>query len=147
MKIYIASDHAGFDLKEKLKAYLSELGYPVEDFGNFIYDEKDDYPDFMFSVAKKVAEDPERNRGILIGGSGQGEAMIANRFKGVRAAVIYHCNEGIVRLSREHNDANVLALGARFLNTDEARHAVKLWLETPFSNEERHKRRILKIDK
>ncbi|MBI4691980.1 MAG: RpiB/LacA/LacB family sugar-phosphate isomerase [Candidatus Terrybacteria bacterium] len=146
MKIYIAADHAGYDLKEKLRAYLSELGYSVEDFGNFIYDEKDDYPDFMFSVAKKVAENPEHNRGILIGGSGQGEAMIANRFKGVRAAVVYHCDEDIVRLSREHNNANILSLGARFLNADEARHAVKLWLETPFSGEERHKRRIGKID-
>jgi ribose 5-phosphate isomerase B len=145
--IYIASDHAGFEMKEKLKKYLIELGYQIEDKGAFSYDEQDDYPDFVRQAADAVAENPEQNKGIILGGSGQGEAMVANRVKGVRAAVLYFYNENIIRLSREHNDANVLSLGARFLNDEEAKRAVKLWLETPFSGEERHKRRIFKIDK
>lgn len=146
MKIYLGTDHAGFELKEKLKNFLIGLGYEVKDLGNFIYDEQDDYPDFIPLVAGKVAEDPENNRGIVLGGSGQGEAMVANRIKGVRAAVVYNYNEDIVKLSREHNDANILSLGARFLNEEEAKKAVKLWLETNFSNEPRHARRIKKID-
>ncbi|MBU2109392.1 RpiB/LacA/LacB family sugar-phosphate isomerase [Patescibacteria group bacterium] len=145
MKIFLGTDHAGFKLKEKLKAYLIELGYEIQDMGNFIYDKQDDYPDFIPLVAGKVAEDPEHSRGIVLGGSGQGEAMVANRIKGVRAAVVYNYNEDIVKLSREHNDANILSLGARFLSEEEAKKIVKLWLETPFSNEERHKRRICKL--
>lgn len=146
MKIYLGSDHAGFDLKGKLKVYLRDLGYEIEDIGNFVFDQNDDYPDFILPVAKKVAQDPENNRGIILGGSGQGEAMVANRVKGVRAAVVYNFNDEIIRLSREHNDANVLSLAARFITEDEAKEAVKFWLETEFSNDERHKRRIEKID-
>ena len=144
--IYLGTDHAGFELKEKLKKYLIGLNYQVEDLGNFVYDEQDDYPDFIRQVADAVVKDLENNRGIILGGSGQGEAMMANRIKNARAAVIYNYNEDIVRLSREHNDANILSLGARFLNEEEAKKIVKLWLETKFSNEERHKRRIKKID-
>lgn len=156
--LYIASDHAGFELKEKLKVFLQGLGYQTEDCGAFAYDENDDYPDFISVAAKKVAENPENSRGIVLGGSGQGEAMVANRIKGVRAAVFcgdkippapsLYQREGwgrILTLSREHNNANILALGARFLTEDEAKKAVKLWLETPFSNEERHVRRIAKF--
>ncbi len=146
MRIFIASDHAGFKLKEKLKIFLQELGYETEDMGNFVYNESDDYPDFILAAAKKVAEDPERSRGIVLGGSGQGEAMMANRIKGIRAAVIYNYNEDIIRLSREHNNANMLALAARFLTDEEAKKTVKIWLETGFSGEGRHKRRIAKID-
>ena len=146
MKIFLGADHAGFELKEKLKPFLKEMGFEFEDLGNFVYDEQDDYPDFISLVAKKVAEDPENKRGIILGGSGQGEAMVANRKKGVRAAVIYNFNEEIVRLGREHNNANVLSLGAKFLSEEEAKKAVKLWLETKFSGEERHRRRIEKID-
>lgn len=144
--IYIASDHAGFELKEKLKIFLQELGYEAEDMGNFVYDEQDDYPDFILPVARAVAADPEQGRGIVLGGSGQGEAMVCNRVKGIRAVVIYNYNEDIIRLSRQHNNANVLSLAARFLTEEEAKKAVKLWLETDFSNEERHTRRIKKID-
>ena len=100
----------------------------------------------MRLVAEEVFKDPENNRGIIMGGSGQGEAMVANRFNGVRAAVYYAHNLDIIKLSREHNNANILALGARFINNEEAKEAVKLWLETPFTKEERHVRRILKID-
>jgi ribose 5-phosphate isomerase B len=149
MKIYIASDHAGFELKEKLREWLVKEGYELKDFGAFSYNDKDDYPDFIRGVAEAVAHDPEQSRGIILGGSGQGEAMAANRFKKVRAAVYYGGKEDAVKLSREHNDANVLSLGARFLKEEEAKRAVKLWLQTDFNPEgenERHLRRIKKID-
>lgn len=146
MKIFLGTDHAGFALKEKIKQWLEEWSYEVEDFGAYKLNEQDDYPDFIVPVAKAVAEDPENRRGIILGGSGQGEAMVANRFPDVRAAVYYGGPVGIARLSREHNDANVLSLGARFVSENEAKEAIKLWLETPFTNEERHKRRLEKID-
>ena len=146
MKIFLASDHAGFELKSKLAAYIKERGFDVEDMGPHEFKEDDDYPDFLFPVAREVAKDPRNTRGIIMGGTGQGEAMVANRVKGVRAAVYYGGNKEIVRLSRDHNDANVLSLAARFIKEDEAKEAVKLWLEAPFSGDERHKRRIKKID-
>ena len=144
--IYLASDHAGFELKEKLQIFLGELGFDAEDLGNLTHEEGDDYPDFIFLAAKKVAEDPENNKAIILGGSGQGEAMAANRLNGVRAAVFYGGPLDIIKLSREHNDSNILSLGARFIFENEAREAVKMWLETSFSDGERHKRRIGKID-
>jgi ribose 5-phosphate isomerase B len=144
MNIHIATDHAGFDLKEKLKNYLNELGHEVTDHGAFELNEKDDYPDFISLAAYAVVEDPNA-RGIILGGSGQGEAMCANRFKGIRAAVFYGGSLEIVKRSREHNDANMLSLGARFVTEDEAKNAVKLFLETEFSNEERHMRRLSKF--
>jgi len=146
MKIYLGTDHAGFELKEKIKPFLLEKGYEVKDFGAFSFDGDDDYPDFIRPVAEAVSKDQE-SRGIIFGGSGQGEAMVANRFSGVRATVYYGGPEDIIRLSREHNDANVLSLGARFLDDEEAFNAVELWLSLPFSGEERHQRRVDKIDK
>lgn len=145
--ILIASDHAGFNLKEKLKPYLEKLGYQVKDMGNFIYNKQDDYPDWILPVAREVSKDPDNLKGIILGGSGQGEAIVANRIKGVRAVVFYGGPEKIIRLSREHNNANILSLGARFLSEKEAKKAVKIWLETKFLKEERHLRRIKKIDK
>ena len=145
MKIYIGTDHAGFELKEKLVVFLRELGHEVEDFGAHTYSENDDYPDFIRPVALAVAGEPEA-RGIILGGSGQGEAMCANRVSGVRAAVYYGGPVDIVVLSREHNDANILSLGARFIADDVAKEIVRVWLETPFGNEERHAKRITKID-
>lgn len=145
MQIFIASDHAGFELKEKLKVFLKDLGYEVEDKGAFELNPEDDYPDFIYLVAKEIAQNPE-SRGIILGGSGQGEAICANKFKSVRAAVFYGGDKKIISLSREHNDANVLSLGARFLNEEEAKEAVKLWLETPFSKDERHIRRIKMLE-
>lgn len=145
MKIYIASDHAGFELKEKLIGYLVDLGLEVSDEGAFKYDEKDDYPDFISKVSKKISEEPD-NRGIVLGGSGQGEAIISNRFKNVRAVVYYGGDKEVIKLSREHNNSNVLSLGARFLSEEDARESVKLWLNTEFSGEDRHVRRIKKID-
>jgi len=149
MKIFIGSDHAGFELKGKLIPFLKELGHEVEDKGAFELNKEDDYPDFVRPVASAVASDPERSRGIVLGGSGQGEAMAANRIKGVRAVEYYAPSRrdvSIIKDSRGHNDSNVLSLGARFLSEDEAKSAVKDWLETPFSGDERHVRRIAKLD-
>lgn len=147
MKIIFAADHAGFTLKEALVPFVrDELGYEVEDLGAHELDPLDDYPDFMHRVGTAVAEDHNNVRGIILGGSGVGEAIVVNRYKGVRAVAYYGGNLDIITLSREHNDANVLSLGARFLTVEDARTAVKLWLETPFSGDERHTRRIKKID-
>ncbi|MDP2664861.1 MAG: RpiB/LacA/LacB family sugar-phosphate isomerase [bacterium] len=143
--IYLGADHAGFELKEVIKNYLKEQGKEVEDLGAFELNEEDDYPDFVRPVAKKVAENPEQNQGIVLGGSGQGEAIVANRFKGVRAAVYYGGDTEIVKLSRAHNNANILSLGARFLTKEQAIEAVDLWLKTPFDGGH-HERRIQKLD-
>lgn len=144
-KIYLAGDHAGYELKEALIPFLRERGLEVEDVGPGTLNPEDDYPDYILPMAAKVASE-KGAFGIGVGGSGQGEAIVANRVKGVRAAVYYGGNTKIVTLSREHNNANVLSLGARFMTIDEAKEAVVLWLSTPFSNEERHARRITKID-
>ena len=163
MKIYIGSDHVGYKFKEELKKYLSELdlGYEVEDKGAFKYDKDDDYPDFIKPVAEAVAGNPE-SKGIIIGGSGQGEAICANKTKGIRAVVFYGPKEAVasvdvlgrestdpfelVKLVREHNNANILSLGLRFQTLDEAKFAVELFLSTKFPGDERHIRRINKID-
>jgi len=145
MKIYIGSDHAGYELKEKLKIYVKELGYEIEDKGAFSLDRADDYPDFIVPVAEAVAKD-ENSFGIILGGSGEGEQISANKVDGIRAIEYYGGNLEIVKLGREHNDANVLSLGARFLKEEEAKEAVKIFLETKFSGEERHIRRINKIE-
>ena len=146
--IHIGTDHAGFEMKEELKRFLEMREYEVIDHGAYEYDENDDYPDFVLPVALAVSED-EHSLGIILGGSGQGEAMVANRIPGVRATVFYgnpDDEQEIITLSKEHNDANILSLGARFLSLDEAKEAIELWLETEFSGEERHLRRISKID-
>lgn len=148
MKIYISTDHAGFKLKQTLVSYLKDLEYDVEDFGAHQYDENDDYPDFIAPVARAISDDSnQKSMGIILGGSGQGEAIVANRFPRVRAVVCYGPPFEIVRLSREHNDANILSLGARFITEDEAKEAVVLWLETSFSGGHRHALRIKKINK
>lgn len=144
MKLYLGSDHAGFDLKQRIKRFLEKHTIAYEDCGDFSREEEDDYPDFVIPVAKKVAKD-KTARGIIFGGSGQGEAIAANRVNGVRAAVYYGGNLQIVKLSREHNDSNVLSLGARFLGEKEALQAVALWLKTSFKKG-KHLRRIKKID-
>jgi len=146
MKIYLGSDHAGFQYKEKIKKYLEGLGEEVFDKGSSEYNEEDDYPDFIAPVAREVSKDPKGSRGIILGGSGQGEAMVANRFRDVRAAVFYGGGDEIIKLSREHNNANILSLGVRFLSEEQALAAVQLWLKTSFLKEKRHERRIEKID-
>jgi ribose 5-phosphate isomerase B len=145
--IILASDHAGFKLKEAVKSFLQEKGYNIEDVGARKFADGDDYPEYMVKAAKKISMDMKgEKKAIIFGGSGQGEAMVANRFPGVRAAVWYGDNTEILKLSREHNDANVLSIGARFVSEESAKEAVALWLETPFSGEERHQRRIEEID-
>lgn len=157
MKIVFAADHGGFELKETLKDFVASLGHEVEDVGAHTFDKADDYPPFILAAARRVAADPEHTRGIVIGGSGQGEAFAANRVKGVRAVVYYgeparkqtdaDGNElSMIESTRNHNDANVLSLGGRFLSVDEAKDAVTRWLETPFSGEERHVRRHTQVD-
>lgn len=145
MKIYIGSDHAGYELKEKLKKYLGEFDYEVIDKGAFEYKEFDDYPDYVEPVAHCVVED-EGSFGIVIGGSGEGEAMDANRTIGARACEFYGGNLDVVKVSREHNDANILSLGARFVTEEEAKKAIEIFINTKFSGDERHKRRIEKLD-
>lgn len=145
MKLFVGTDHAGFELKEKIVPFLKELGYEVEDMGAQTHEALDDYPDFIRPVAQAVSAHLGA-KGIILGGSGQGEAMCANRVPGARAAVYYGGAVDIVVLSREHNDANILSLGARFIEEEEAKEVVKLWLDTPFSGDERHARRIKKID-
>ena len=149
MKILIASDHAGFELKGKLVVFLESLGYEVKDFGAYSYNINDDYPDFIIPLAKELSSEISENpdlKGIVIGGSGQGEAIVANRFKGVRCGVYYGGDTRIINFSREHNNSNILSLGARFLNEEQAKGAVKIWLDTKFSEEIRHISRIEKID-
>ncbi len=144
MKIHIATDHAGLDLKNIIRDYLISKGHEVTDHGAHEYDALDDYPDYIFPCAKAVASDLE-SRGIILGGSGQGEAMAANRVKGVRAAVFYNGPVEIVKLSREHNNANILSLGARFMTEDEIFDVIEMWLDEPFGGG-RHQRRIDKLD-
>ena len=144
MKIHLATDHAGLELKNSIKDYLSNQGNEVTDHGAYEYDALDDYPDFIFPCVRAVASDL-LSRGIILGGSGQGEAMAANRVKGVRAAVFYNGPIEIVKLSREHNNANVLSIGARFMRDDEIRSVLDVWLNEPFGGG-RHQRRIDKLD-
>ena len=144
MKIHLATDHAGLELKEKVKLYLSDLNYEVIDHGAYEYDALDDYPDFIFPCANAVSNDPE-SKGIILGGSGQGEAMAANRVKGIRAAVFYNGPDEIIKLSRQHNNANILSLGARFMSEEGMYKIIELWLSTDFESG-RHQRRIEKLD-
>lgn len=149
--VHFGADHAGFELKEALASHVQKLGYEVVDHGAHFYDEYDDYPDFVAPVGKAVSDHPHGVRGIVLGGSGQGEAMVANQFPGVRAVVFYgdriFKNSSIIKLSREHNDANVLSIGARFVSVAEAKRAVKVWLGTSFSGDYKHIRRIKKMEK
>lgn len=142
MKIYLATDHGGFELKELIKNYLVGKGFDVEDCGNFQKDPDDDYPDWISKGAEKVSKDPS-SLGIFFGRSGAGECIVANKFKNVRAAVGY--NSQNVELSRAKNNANVLCIGADFVNSEQVKEFVDLFLNTTFSNEERHIRRINKI--
>ena len=144
MIIHLATDHAGLELKNSIGKYLTEKGYDVNDHGAHEYDAEDDYPDFIFPCAEAVANDLE-SRGIILGGSGQGEAMAANRVKGVRAAVYYGSTKEIPRLSREHNDSNILSLGARYISEKEIYDIIEQWLAEPFAGG-RHQRRIDKLD-
>jgi len=153
MKIFIGTDHAGYVLKEKLVTSLKGAGYEVIDKGAYTYNEVDDYPDFSVPVAREVSEDPEGVRGILIGATGEAEAFTANKFPHVRAIVFYGKSRSVVDdradiiiRSRENNNTNILTLGARYLDEDSMMEAVNLWLNTSFGGEEKHVRRLAKID-
>ena len=140
----MATDHAGFELKESVKKYLLDLNYDVKDFGAFEYESTDDYPDFINPAAKFISEN-NNTMGIIFGGSGQGEAMAANRFKGVRAAVFYGGPDQIIELSRLHNNANVLSFGSRFIEPEHAIDLIAKWLSIEFEGG-RHQQRIAKLD-
>ena len=144
MIIALGTDHAGFDLKEVVKKFLEDNGYKVKDFGAYEYDSADDYPDFINPTAKFVSKN-NNAMGIIFGGSGQGEAMAANRYKGVRAVVFYDGPDKIVSLSRQHNNANILSLGSRFIEPEHAINVIKLWISTAFEGG-RHQKRIDKLD-
>jgi ribose 5-phosphate isomerase B len=160
MKLFLAGDHAGFRLKTMLFEHLQLLGHEVEDMGPAELDPEDDYPDFVTPLAHVVAQNPD-TYGIICAGSGQGEAMCANRVPGIRAAVYYgkmeassaldsegaHSEDGYdaIRLPRKHNNANVLSIGARFVSPMDAEEAVRVFLSTEFSTDERHARRLAKF--
>lgn len=155
MKIYFAADHGGFEMKKILMPFVASLGYEVQDCGAFSLDMQDDYPVFVQDAARKVAADIASGkdaRGIVIGGSGQGEAFAANKIRGIRAVVYYGepakkqldadgKEIDMITSTRDHNDSNVLSLGGRFITEEEAKAAVQKWLAAPFSGAERHQRR------
>lgn len=145
MKICLATDHAGFEHKEFLKKYLNEKAHEVVDCGAEKMVEGDDYVPYIVMASRAVSYD-QSVKAVIFGGSGQGEAITANRFPGVRAAVYYGGSNEIIKLSREHNDANVLSIGARFVSHEEMIQVVDIWIATEFSKGERHIRRIKEID-
>ncbi|TSC69181.1 MAG: ribose 5-phosphate isomerase B [Parcubacteria group bacterium Gr01-1014_66] len=141
--IYLATDHRGFQLKELLKKFLVARGNAIEDYGAFTYDKDDDYVDFAALAAQKIAENSSEHKGIFLCGSGHGVDIVANKFKNIRAALCW--NKEVAQQSREHGDANVLVLPADWMDEKHAEEIVKIWLETPFRNEERHVRRLEKV--
>lgn len=153
-KIFIAADHAGFELKCELMPFIRDLGYEVVDYGATEFNAEDDYPDFVVPLARDISKSGGTQKGIIIGGSGQGEAIAANRFPHVRAVVFNGqykpADDRVIPheiiTSREHNDANILSLGARFLSEKDAKDAVEVWLTTKFTGDDRHERRIKKIE-
>ena len=153
--IYIASDHRGFELKNKIAKWLEQWNFAFEDKGPFELDMNDDYPDFVSLAAKAVSNGSSEDRAIVIGYSGQGEAIVANKYNGIRAVVFYGKAKAIdpnkpgsiEELSRSDDNANVLSIGAGFVDEETARDIIKTWLDTPFKNEERHVRRLNKITK
>ncbi|MBI4079284.1 MAG: RpiB/LacA/LacB family sugar-phosphate isomerase [Candidatus Levybacteria bacterium] len=163
MQIYLASDHAGFAFKNHIKEFLLGKGYDVEDCGPFVFDKDDDYPDFVSKAAEAVSKDPKNAVGILCANTGQAEAILANKYKNVRCALFYAPAIAvgtvdvtgrkstdpleIINLARDHNDANMLSLSGKFMEISIAEQAVERFLKTPFSNAERHVRRIEKIKK
>ena len=144
MKVYIGADHGGLNLKEKAKHKLAEWGFDVEDMGAKTLDPDDDYPEFAYAVAKKVSENLSASRGILLCRSGVGMDIVANKVKGIRSAQVF--NEEMAKKSREHEDANVLTIATDYLPEENVLFILKIWLETPFSGDERHVRRLKQIE-
>ena len=144
MRIHIGADHAGLELKSALIEHLSAQGHEVKDHGPYEYDALDDYPDFCIPAAEAVVKDPG-SLGIVLGGSGNGEQIAANKVKGVRAALAW--NIETAKLARDHNNANVVGIGGRMHSIEDCKAIIDAFIETPFSNDERHIRRINKIAK
>ena len=142
MRVHLGCDHAGYELKNRLAEYLRTAGHDVVDHGAHEYDPLDDYPEFCFAAGQAVIDEPG-SLGIVLGGSGNGEQIAANKVPGVRAALAW--SVPIAQLARQHNDANVVALGARMHATDEAFLIARAFLETPFSGDDRHSRRIAQV--
>jgi len=146
MRVHLGSDHAGLDLKAHLSGWLTEHGHEPVDHGPFVYDAVDDYPVFCLRAAEAVAQeraDGLDSLGVVIGGSGNGEQMAANKVAGIRAALC--SDDELARLAREHNDAQIISIGARVTSVDEARSMLRVFLTTPFSGDERHARRIAMV--
>ena len=142
MRVFVAGDHAGFELKSRLVAHLGELGHDVVDCGAASFDPQDDYPPPCIEAALRTVAEPG-SLGVVIGGSGNGEQIAANKVRGVRAALVW--NEQTARLAREHNDANIASIGARSHPEADAVRFVEIFLDTPFSGDERHRRRIAEL--
>jgi ribose 5-phosphate isomerase B len=142
VRVYLGSDHAGFELKQRLVERLGELGHDAVDCGPASFDPDDDYPPYVLLAAQRAASDPG-SVGIVLGGSGNGEAIAANKVRGVRCALAF--SDDTARLAREHNDANVLSLGARMYAEADAVRFVEVFLSTPFSGDARHVRRLAQV--
>lgn len=144
--IHLATDHAGYDLKNEVALWLKESGYQVVDHGAHVSDPEDDFPDYIKLAAEAISKEPTA-RALIFGGSGQGEAMVANRYPHVRATVFYGGDEELIKLSRQHNDANVLSVGARFVTFDTLNRVLACWLTEPFSADPKYDRRNQKIER
>lgn len=144
--IHLATDHAGFEHKEAVRAWLVSEAFTVVDHGAYVYDTEDDFPVFIEQAVKAVLVGGQGHVGVIFGGSGQGEAMAANRVSGIRAGVYYGGNDEIVTLTRQHNDANVLSIGARFVSVNETKRLVWLWLHTDFFGDKKYTRRNQQLD-
>jgi ribose 5-phosphate isomerase B len=145
--IHLATDHAGFALKESVREWLEAEGFTVVDHGSYALQAEDDFPDFISKAASVVSAEPTKHKAIIFGGSGQGEAMVANRFPSVRACVYYGGSEEIITLSRQHNDSNVLSIGARFVDEDTAKRVIWTWLHEPRLSDDKYQRRNQKIER
>jgi ribose 5-phosphate isomerase B len=143
--IHLAADHAGLLHKDAVCNWLQSLGLSVVDHGPHTFDPLDDFPDTIAPAARAVAAHPLQEKAIVFGGSGQGEAMVANRFPALRAAVYYGGPDDIITLSRTHNDANVLSIGARFVSVDDAKRVIWLWLHTSVADDQKYVRRNTKL--
>lgn len=149
-KLFLATDHAGFEMKNTVRDYFTEHdnhGYEVIDLGAFALDPSDDYPELIARAAREVSRNSDLHRAVVFGGSGQGEAIVANKFNHVRATVYYGGNSEIIDLARSHNNTNVLSIGARFTEAQEVIPLIERWLVTPFAAQERHVRRLALIER
>jgi ribose 5-phosphate isomerase B len=144
--IHLATDHGGFEHKEAVKKWLISEGFKIVDHGAITLEPLDDFPDYISKAAEAVSRDPVNSVAVVFGGSGQGEAMVANRYKKVRATVYYGGNKEIISLSKEHNDANILSIGARFVSIDETKGVIWQWLHTDLLPDEKYRRRNQKIE-